>query len=118
MLLPDISMDSRGLLRVRTVDIVDTQTGQRRPATVVDVINIHTEDFERNFNQLIKDLKGVIKYDMDYEDALRAAEAYLKDFERKYGITAEDMAGLLILVLKMRDYMEREVPRKRKWKCG
>jgi hypothetical protein len=109
MLLPDISMDSRGLLRVRTVDIVDTRTGQRRPATLVDVVNMHVEDFEKNFDKLIEDLKGVIKYDMDYEEALNAAKEPLQEFERKYGITAEDMAGLLILALQMRDYMEKEI---------
>lgn len=109
MILPDISMDSNGLLRVRTVEIVDTRTGQRRPATLVDVVNIHVEDFENNFNKLIEDLKGVIKYEMDYEKALDAARIYLREFERKYGITAEDMAGILILTLKMRDYMEKEI---------
>jgi archaellum component FlaC len=109
MLLPDVSMDSNGLLRVRTVDIVDTRTGQRRPATVVDVVNIHTEDFERNFNKLIEDLKGVVKYDMDYESALEAVKAPLEEFEEKYGITAQDLAGILILTLKMRDAMEREI---------
>ena len=109
MLLPDISMDSNGLLRVRTVDIVDTRTGQRRPATVVDVVNIHTEDFERNFNKLIEDLKGRVKYDMDYESALEAVKGPLEEFEEKYGITVQDLAGILILVLEMRDLMEREI---------
>ncbi len=109
MILPDITLGSDGLLRIRTVEIVDTRTGQRRPATLVDVVNLHAEDFERNFDELIKNLKGVIKYGMDYEDALKAAESYLEDFERKYGITAQDLAGILILVLKMRDYMEREI---------
>jgi hypothetical protein len=109
MVLPDISMDSNGLLRVRTVDIVDTRTGQRRPATVVDVVNIHTEDFERNFEDLIEKLKGVIKYDMDYEAALEAVKAPLEEFEDKYGITVQDLAGILILTLKMRDAMGREI---------
>jgi hypothetical protein len=109
MLLPDISMDSNGLLRVRTVDIVDTRTGQKRPATVVDVVNIHTEDFERNFNKLIEDLKGKVKYDMDYESALEVVKAPLEEFEDKYGITVQDLAGILILALKMRDLMERKI---------
>jgi len=109
MILPDISIDSNGLLRVRTVDIVDTRTGQKRPATVVDVVNIHTEDFERNFNKLIEDLKGKVKYDMDYESALEVVKGPLEEFEEKYGITVQDLAGILILVLKMRDAMEREI---------
>jgi hypothetical protein len=109
MLLPDITMDSNGLLRVRTVDIVDPRTGQRRPATVVDVVNIHTEDFERNFNKLIEDLKGKVKYDMDYESALEAVKGPLEEFEEKYGITVQDLAGILILALEMRDLMEREI---------
>jgi archaellum component FlaC len=109
MILPDISMDSNGLLRVRTVDIVDTRTGQRKPATLVDLVNIHVEDFENNFNKLIEDLKGKVKYDMDYEDALEAVKGPLDEFEKKYGITAQDLAGILILVLKMRDFMEKEI---------
>jgi hypothetical protein len=109
MVLPDVSMDSNGLLRVKTVNIVDTRTGKERPATVVDVVNIHTEDFERNFNKLIEDLKGVVKYDMDYESALEAVKVPLEEFEDKYGITAQDLAGILILVLKMRAFMEMEI---------
>jgi hypothetical protein len=109
MVLPDISMDSRGLLRVRTFEIVDPQTRQRRPATVVDVANLHAEDFEKNFNELLRDLKGRVKYEMDYEDALKAVEGPLKDFERKYGIVAQDLAGILILTLKMRDFMVKEI---------
>ncbi len=108
MILPDITL-SVGVLKIGTAEIVDTRTGQRRPATLVDVVNIHTEDFEKNFDELIKNLKGVIKYEMDYEDALKATEGYIKDFERKYGITAEDLAGILILTLKMRDFMERKI---------
>uniref|UniRef100_A0A7C5SXV1 Uncharacterized protein n=1 Tax=Thermocrinis ruber TaxID=75906 RepID=A0A7C5SXV1_9AQUI len=108
MLLPDISLDASGLVRIK-VDIVDTRTGQRRPATIVDVMNIHAEDFERNFNELVGKMKGVVKYDTDYEDDLRAVKDELKKFEEMYGITAEDLAGILILVLKMRDYMEREI---------
>jgi hypothetical protein len=113
MLLPDISMDSNGLLRVRTVEIetVNTQTGQkqRKQATLVDLVNMHVEDFENNFNKLIEDLKGKVKYNMDYEDALEAVKGPLDEFEKKYGITAQDLAGILILVLKMRDFMEKEI---------
>jgi hypothetical protein len=75
----------------------------------VDVVNIHVEDFERNYNQLIEDLKRVIRYDMDYVEALEAGKSYFKEFERKYGITVEDMAPTLILVLKMRDYIAKEI---------
>jgi hypothetical protein len=109
MILPDITLESNGRLSVKTVDIVDTRTGQKRPATVVDVVNIHTEDFERNFNKLIEDLKGRVKYDMDYESALEVVKVPLEEFEEKYGITVQDLAGILILVLKMRDLMEREI---------
>jgi hypothetical protein len=109
MLLPDISLDSRGLLRVRTVEIVDTRTGRRRPATLVDVVNIHTEDFEKNFNELVENLKRVVKYDTDYETDLEAVKGKLEKFEEKYGITVQDLAGMLILVLKIRDLMEREI---------
>ena len=109
MILPDITLDGNGLLRVRTVEIVDTRTGQRRPATLADVVNIHAEDFEKNFDELIKNLKERIKYDTDYVEALEAARDELAKFERKYGIAAQDLAGILILVLKMRDYMEREI---------
>jgi hypothetical protein len=97
MILPDITLASNGLLRVRTV------------ATIVDVVNIHVEDFERNYNQLIEDLKRVIRYDMGYFDALNASRDYLKEFERKYGITVEDIAPALILVLRMRDYIVKEI---------
>ncbi len=118
MLLPDITLDSDGLLKVRTVRIVDTPNGKvivntddwrGRPMTLVDVVNLHAEDFEKNFNELIENLKKRIKYDMDYEEALKTAKDYLKDFENKYGITVEDVAGILILVLKIRDYMEMEI---------
>jgi hypothetical protein len=109
MVLPDISLGADGLLRVRTVEIVDTRTGQRRPATLVDVVNIHTEDFEKNFNELVENLKRVVKYDTDYETDLEAVKGELKKFEEKYGITVQDLAGMLILVLKIRDLMEREI---------
>jgi hypothetical protein len=46
---------------------------------------------------------------MDYEDALEAVKGPLDEFEKKYGITAQDLAGILILVLKMRDFMEKEI---------
>jgi len=66
MVLPDISMDSNGLLRVRTVEIVDTQTGQRRPATMLDVMNLHVETFVEDYKKLIEKASY---YDRCYEFA-------------------------------------------------
>jgi hypothetical protein len=109
MILPDITLDSNGFLKVRTVEIVNNQTGERKPATLVDLVNMHVEDFEKNFEDLIEKLKGAITYNMDYEDALEAVKGPLDEFEKKYGITAQDLAGILILVLKMRDFMEKEI---------
>jgi hypothetical protein len=40
---------------------------------------------------------------------LEVGKSYFEEFERKYGITVEDMADALILVLRMRDYIEREI---------
>ncbi len=109
MVLPDISMDADGLLRVRTVEIVDTQTGQRRPATMLDVMNLHVETFVKDYEKLIEDLKSVVKFEMEYEEALDASSPYFKDFERKYGVSLEDMAPTMILLLKMRDYLQKKV---------
>jgi len=109
MILPDITLDSNGFLKIRTAEIVNNQTGERKPATLVDLVNMHVEDFEKNFEDLIEKLKGAITYDMDYEDALEDVKGPLKEFEDKYGITVQDLAGILILVLKMRDYMEKEI---------
>jgi hypothetical protein len=109
MVLPDISMDSNGLLRVRTVEIVDTQTGQKRPATMIDVMNLHVEQFVEDYKKLIKDLKSVVKFEMRHEEALKASEPYFEEFQRKYGVSVEDMAPALILTLRMRDYLQKNV---------
>ncbi len=111
MVLPDISMDANGLLRVRTVEIVDSQTGQRRPATMLDVMNLHVETFVKDYEKLIEDLKSVVKFEMEYEEALDASRSYFKNFERKYGVSLEDMAPTMILLLKMRDYLQKKVER-------
>jgi hypothetical protein len=118
MVLPDITMDADGIIRIKTVRLEETQDGRKiiytrgergRPMTLADAVNLHAEDFENNFSKLIENLKREIKYETDYEEALKIAKRHLKDFERKYGIVAEDMAGILILVLKMRDFMVKEI---------
>ncbi len=111
MVLPDISMDSNGLLRVRTVEIVDTQTGQRRPATMLDVMNLHVETFVKDYEKLIEDLKSVVKFEMEYEAAWDASRRYFEEFERKYGIIVRDMAPTMILLLRMRDYLQKNAER-------
>jgi hypothetical protein len=107
MVLPDISIDGRGLLRVRTVEITDTRTGQRRPATMIDVVNLHVENFVEDYKKLIEDLKAVIKFEMGHDSALQMSKPYFEAFERKYGISVEDMAPALIMVLRMRDYLQQ-----------
>jgi hypothetical protein len=107
MVLPDISMDANGLLRIRTVEITDTRTGQRKPATMIDVMNLHVQNFVDDYTKLIEDLKLVIKYEMGHDEAMRASKPYFEEFERKYGISVEDMAPALIMVLKMRDYLQQ-----------
>ncbi len=109
MVLPDISMDANGLLRVKTVEIVDTQTRQRRPATMLDVMNLHVETFVKDYEKLIEDLKSVVNFEMEYKEALDASRSYFKNFERKYGVSLEDMAPTMILLLKMRDYLQKKV---------
>jgi hypothetical protein len=111
MVLPDISMDSNGLLRIRTVEIVDSWTGQRRPATMVDVVNLHVEQFVEDYREMIRKLKSEIKFEMGYEEALRASRPYFENFERKYGISVKDMAPALILTLRMRDYLQKQAER-------
>jgi len=108
--LPDISMDANGLLRVRTVEIVD-QTGQRRPATMIDVMNLHVETFVKDYEKLIEDLKSVVKFEMGYSEAWEVSRRYFEEFERKYGIIVRDMAPTMILLLRMRDYLQRNVER-------
>ncbi|MEM3426836.1 MAG: hypothetical protein QW212_01060 [Nitrososphaerales archaeon] len=109
MILPDITLDANGLLKIQTVQIKDQKTGQERPATFVDVMNFHVENFEQDYEDLLKNLKGAIRYDMSYEEAVNAAKSYFDEFERKYGLSAEDIAPTLILLLKMRDYFDRGV---------
>jgi len=94
-------------LRVRTVEIVDTQTGQRRPATMIDVMNLHVETFVEDYKDLIEKLKSEIKFEMEYNEALKASEPYFEEFESKYGISVKDMAPALIVILRMRDYLQR-----------
>jgi len=110
MVLPDISMDANGLLRVRTVEIVD-QTGQRRPATMIDVMNLHVETFVKDYEELIEKLKSEVKFEIGYEEALMASRPYFEEFERKYGIIVRDMAPTMILLLRMRDYLQKNVER-------
>jgi hypothetical protein len=110
MVLPDISMDSNGLLRVRTAEIVD-RDGRRRPATMIDVMNLHVETFMKDYEELIEKLKSEIKFEMGYEEALKASRPYFEEFERKYGIIVRDMAPTMILLLRMRDYLQRNVER-------
>ncbi len=111
MVLPDITMGSNGLLRVRTVEIVDSRTGQRRPATMLDVMNLHVETFVKDYEELIEKLKSVVKFEMGYKEALDASRPYFKDFERKYGVSLEDMAPTMILLLRMRDYLQKNAER-------
>jgi hypothetical protein len=111
MVLPDITLDGNGLLRVRTVEIVDPQTGQRRPATMIDVMNLHVETFVKDYEELIEKLKSEIKFEMGYKEALEASKPYFEEFERKYGIIVKDMAPAMILLLRMRDYLQRNVDR-------
>ena len=107
MVLPDISMDSNGLLRVRTVEIADSQAGQRRPATMIDVMNLHVEQFVEDYKKLIEDIKPVVKFEMGHDEALEASKSYFEEFEKKYGISVEDMSPALILALRMRDYLQK-----------
>jgi hypothetical protein len=107
MVLPDITLDSNGLLRVRTVQITDPITGRERSATMVDVMNLYVENFVNDYKKLIEDLKSVVKYEMGHDSALSASKPYFEEFERKYGISVEDMAPALIMVLRMRDYLEK-----------
>ena len=109
MVLPDISMDSNGLLRVRTVEIADSQTGQRRPATMIDVMNLHVETFVEDYKKLIEKLKSEIKLEMGQEEAWEASKRYFEEFERKYRISVRDMTPTMILLLRMRDYLQRNV---------
>jgi len=111
MVLPDITLDGNGLLRVRTVEIVDPQTGQRRPATMIDVMNLHVEQFVEDYKAMIERLKSEIKFEMGYDEALKASRPYFEEFERKYGIIVKDMAPAMILLLRMRDYLQRNVDR-------
>ena len=121
MVLPDITLDSRGLLRVRTVRIVETSDGKKvivngetnagRPATMLDVMNLHVENFVEDYKELVKNLKSVVKFEMGYKEALEVSKPYFKDFERKYGVSLEDMAPAMILLLRMRDYLQRNVDR-------
>jgi hypothetical protein len=109
MVLPDITLDSNGLLKVRTVQITDPTTGRERPATMVDVTNLYVENFVNDYKKLIEDLKSVVKYEMGHDESFEASKPYFEEFERKYGISVEDMAPALIMVLRMRDYLEKNL---------
>ncbi len=85
----------------------DPKTGQTRPASFVDVVNFHVKNFEKDYEELIKNLRSVITYEMDYESSVSASRSYFDEFERKYGIGLDDMAPTLILLLKMRSYLEK-----------
>jgi hypothetical protein len=114
MVLPDITIDvnaGNGRLKIQTVNLSDlgivNDKEKDRPVTMIDVVNLHVENFVEDYNQLIKNLKSVIKFEMGYDDALEAAKPHFDEFERKYGISLEDMAPTLILVLRMRDYLQK-----------
>jgi len=119
MVLPDITLDTKGLLNIQTVQVVDTEDGKvritdgkGRPATMLDVVNLHVEDFVEDYKKLIENLKPVITFEMGHDEAMEASKSYFEEFERKYGISVEDMAPALILVLRMRDYLQKEVDKK------
>lgn len=107
MIMPDITLDANGLLKVQTVQIKDQKTGQTRPATFTDVMNLHVDNFEQDYKSLLDNLKSAITYDMSYREAFEAGKPYFEEFERKYGVSVEDMAPTLILLFKMRDYFEK-----------
>jgi len=107
MVLPDITLSEQGLLNIQTATITDPQTRQPRPATMMDVINFHVENFIQDYKQLIEDLKPVIKFEMGHDEALEASKSYFEEFEKKYGISVEDMSSTLVLILRMRDYLQR-----------
>jgi hypothetical protein len=107
MVLPDITLSGNGLLNIQTATITDPNTGQKRPATMMDVMNFHVESFVQDYKQLIEDLKPVIKFEMGHKEALEASQDRFKEFERKYNISVEDMSSTLVLILRMRDYLQR-----------
>jgi hypothetical protein len=76
---------------------------------MLDVMNLHVETFVKDYEKLIEDLKAVIKFEMGHEEALKASKPYFESFERKYGISVSDMASAMILLLRMRDYLQKNV---------
>jgi hypothetical protein len=119
MVLPDITLSAQGALNIQTVQVVETgngklqiadpQTKNGRPATMMDVMNLHVEQFVEDYKQLIEKLKPVVKFEMGHDSALEASKSYFEEFEKKYGISVEDMSPALILVLRMRDYLQKNV---------
>jgi hypothetical protein len=89
MVLPDITIDvnaGNGRLKIQTVNLSDlgivNDKEKDRPVTMIDVVNLHVENFVDDYNQLIKNLKSVIKFEMGYDDALEAAKPHFDEFER------------------------------------
>jgi hypothetical protein len=119
MVLPDITLSAKGALNIQTVQVVETENGKlqiadqqtknSRPATMMDVMNLHVEQFVEDYKQLIEKLKPVVKFEMGHDSALEASKSYFVEFEEKYGISVEDMAPALILTLRMRDYLQKNV---------
>lgn len=119
MVLPDITLSAKGALNIQTVHVVETENGKlqianqqttnSRPATTVDSVKIYIDNFIEDYDELLKNLKSVVKYDMSQEEVMLVSGPHFEEFKRKYGIGMDDMSPTLVLLLRMRDYLEKKV---------
>jgi hypothetical protein len=119
MVLPDITVDAKGLLNIQTVPVVETKDGKvriantatekGRPATTVDSVKIYIDNFVEDYDKLLENLKSVVKYNMSHEEVMSLSEPLFDEFKRKYGIGVDDMSPTLVLLLRMRDYLDKKV---------
>jgi hypothetical protein len=119
MVLPDITLDANGALNIQTVRVVETEDGkmqiadprtkQGRPATTVDSVKIYIDNFVEDYDKLLESLKSVVKYNMSHEEVMSISKPLFDEFKRKYGIGVDDMSPTLVLLLRMRDYLDKKV---------
>lgn len=108
-ILPDFKLTADGLVKVETLRIRDPNTGQVRPASLIDFTNFHVEQMERDYEEFVKKLSGYAKWESKVSDVKEKARTDIDEFERKYGVKTDEWIDELIVALIMLDGIERTI---------
>ena len=85
LLTPDVTISGNGLIKIETVKVKDPD-GSVRPATLVDMFNIYRENFEKDYEELVKTIESELSGNTDLETAIANVEKALEEFGIKYGL--------------------------------